>query len=141
LDYIILCEGDCLLEVDLTDFIKTIKSLDEILRKENIDYFSFGDTKTLDTGILQSNIVYKPENQDMCYVTDRIIGLQCIMFSKRVRKTLFEYLRTAKWDAADIYFNNFSWEKNVKRGILTERLATQCDGYSILDKTYKTFIK
>lgn len=72
-------------------------------------------------------------------MTDRIIGLQCIMFSKRIRKTLFEYLRTAKWDAADIYFNNFSWDKNVKRGILNERVATQCDGYSILDKTYKKF--
>lgn len=141
LDYLILCEGDCLLEVDMAKFIKTIKDVDQIMKRENIDYFSFGDTKTLDTGILQSNMVYKPENQDLCYVTDKIIGLQCIMFSNRIRKTLFEYLRTSKWDAADIYFNIFSWEKNIKRGILYNRITTQCDGYSILDKTNKTFTK
>lgn len=141
LDYLILCEGDCFLEIDPVNLTKTIKDVDEILKRENIDYFSFGDKNTLDTGILQSNIVYKPENQDLCYVTDRIIGLQCIMFSKRIRKTLFEYLRTAKWDAADIYFNLFSWEKNIKRGILNNRVTTQCDGPSILDKTYKIFNK
>jgi FkbM family methyltransferase len=141
LDYLILCEGDCLLETNSHNFIKTIETLDPLLKKENIDYFSFGDTKALDTGILQSNLIYKPENQDICYVTDKIIGLQCIMFSKKIKKVLFEYLRTAKWDAADIYFNIFCWEKGVKSGILYNRLTTQCDGYSFLDKTYKTFTK
>lgn len=140
LDYLIVCEGDCLLEVNPAKFTNILKQAAEIMERENIDYFSFGDTKTLEFGILQSNMIYKPENQDLCYVTDRIIGLQCIMFSKRVRKTLFEYLRNAKWDAADIYFNNFSWDKNIKRGILCNRITTQCDGYSILDKTYKKFI-
>jgi len=61
------------------------------------------------------------------------------MFSKKIKEVLKEYLRTAKWDAADIFFNIFCSEKMLKRGILFERITTQCDGYSLIDQSFKKF--
>lgn len=141
LDFLMVCEGDCLIEVSSNEFKNILSQVCEIMDREKIDYFSLGDYDTLQTGIRQSNVIYTPENQNICYVTERIIGLQCILFSKNFKKRLFEYLRTSKWDAADIYFNNMSWNLNIKRAILNKRITTQCDGISLIDSEYKQFIK
>ena len=142
LDFLMVCEGDCLLEVSTEEFVSTIYKACEIIKRENIEYFSFGDTHTLDSNNwLQSVEIYTPENQDLLFVTNKIIGLQCIMFPKSVKPFLFERLLNEKWDAADVYFNHiFNWGKK-KMGILKQRITTQVDGYSMLDKEVKVFRK
>jgi FkbM family methyltransferase len=141
IDYLMICEGDCLIEVDEKKFSEVLAEVSQIMEKNQIDYFSFGDSNTLDLGIKQSNIVYKPENQNLCYVTNKIIGLQCILFSKRMREKILEYIRVEKWDAADIYLNEMSWRLGMKQAILNERITTQADGISFIDKEFKRFIK
>lgn len=139
LDFLIVCEGDCLLEVSPEKFNEIVHNIIPIVERENISYFSFGDKNTLETDILQSQLVKNIEGQNLCYITDKIIGIQCIMFPKKIKEVLKEYLRTAKWDAADIFFNIFCSEKMLNRGILFERITTQCDGYSLIDQSFKKF--
>jgi hypothetical protein len=139
LDFLIVCEGDCIIEVPIEEFINKVTQVCEIINNEDISYFSFGDVKTLDFGWHQSNVVREIPNQDLLFITDKIIGLQCIMFPKKTREYLFEQLRTHKWDCADTYFNIIFSGKNM--GILKERITTQADGYSLIDKEVKTFIK
>jgi hypothetical protein len=139
LDFLIVCEGDCIIEVPIEEFINKVKEVCQIVDNEDISYFSFGDVKTLDFGWHQSNVVREIPNQDLLFITDKIIGLQCIMFPKKTREYLFEQLRTHKWDCADTYFNIIFSGKNM--GILKERITTQADGYSLIDKEVKTFIK
>jgi hypothetical protein len=139
LDFLIVCEGDCIIEVPIEEFINKVKEVCQIIENEDISYFSFGDVKTLDFGWHQSNVVKEIPNQDLLFITDKIIGLQCIMFPKKNREYLFEQLRTHKWDCADTYFNIIFSDKNM--GILKERITTQADGYSLIDKEVKTFIK
>ena len=107
----------------------------------SVEYFSFGDTKTLDFGWHQSNVVREIPNQDLMFITDKIIGLQCIMFPKNTKEFLFNKLRTHKWDAADIYFNTIFGHNGKTMGILKDRITTQADGVSLIDKEFKTFIK
>jgi hypothetical protein len=73
------------------------------------------------------------------YVTDHIIGLQCIMFPKKIAESLKYKLRTHKWDAADMYFNNIF--AGPQMGIVKKRLTTQADGFSLIDNMQKTFRK
>lgn len=141
LDYLIVCEGDCILEVEPEKFKEIVLKVASIMEKEEISYFSFGDKNTLETNILQSPIITEIKNQNLCYITDKIIGIQCIMFPKKIRDILKEYLLTAKWDAADIFFNIFCSEKRLKRAILFDRITTQSDGYSLIDKNEKVFTK
>jgi hypothetical protein len=61
------------------------------------------------------------------------------MFPISVAKTLKYILRTANWDAADLYFNTIFRSSNM--GIVYNRLTTQADGYSLIDKQHKEFIK
>jgi FkbM family methyltransferase len=141
LDYLMICEGDCLIEVPAEEFSSILHKVSEAMEKEKIDYFSFGDSRALDTGVIQSNVLQTPENQKLCYVTDKIIGLQCVMFSRRARSKILRYLRTEKWDAADMYFNEMFWKLNLKKGILYKRATTQADGFSLIDNESKKFIK
>jgi len=141
LDFLIVCEGDCLLEVSPEMFKEIVYKIIAVVEQENIGYFSFGDKNTLETNILQSTLIENIEGQNLCYITDKIIGIQCIMFPKKIRETLKEYLRTSKWDAADIYFNIFCSDKKLKRAILFNRITTQCDGYSTIDNNEKIFTK
>jgi hypothetical protein len=139
LDYLIVCEGDCKLEIPMSDFGKLVYDVCKIAGENNIGYFSFGDTKTLEHGYLQSKVIKEVPNQDILFITDKIIGLQCIMFSKSVRKYLFESFRTYGWDAADIYFNTIFRYAPASMGILHNRVTTQINGFSLIDKQEKTF--
>ena len=46
-----------------------------------------------------------------------------------------------KWDAADMYFNKIFYSSSYDMGIVHHRLTTQADGYSLIDKQHKEFIK
>ena len=121
--------------------LKKIFSAAKLVNSHNIGYFSFGDVDTLDFGWKQSNVVAEVPGQDLMFITNKIIGLQCIMFPKSHRQFLFNQLRNHKWDAADIYFNTIFVDNNQKMGILKERITTQADGYSLIDNQYNEFKK
>jgi hypothetical protein len=136
-DYLIVCEGDCIIEAPIEEFIKTVEECATKLIENGIEYMSFGDKDTLEYGWPQSPVV-KEVNNDM-YVTNHIIGLQCIMFPAHVAPWLKETLRMHKWDAADMYFNNIF--AGDRMGIVKKRLTTQADGFSLIDNMQKTFRK
>jgi glycosyltransferase involved in cell wall biosynthesis len=138
-DYLIVCEGDCLIEGDVGNFIHKVEKCALLLEENNIGFMSFGDKDTLEFAWPQSPVV-REVNEDM-YVTDHLIGLQCIMFPSYVSNFLKEKLRLNNWDAADMYFNQIFYSSSYDMGIVYNRLATQADGYSLIDKQHKEFIK
>ena len=62
------------------------------------------------------------------------------MFPKKTRKWLKETLRTHKWDASDILFNYIFRYSPFKMAILHNRITTQIEGYSLIDKQVKKFL-
>lgn len=138
-EFLIICEGDCKFEISHEHFLDLLENASQICIDNNIQYFSFGDTKTLDYGVLQSNIISVPQNQNLCYITDKIIGIQCIMFHKNIKNILIESLNKDQWYVMDGWFNEFCSSKNIKQGILFNRVTSQYDGISFIDKKYKTF--
>ncbi len=139
LDYLIVCEGDCILEVSPEQFVQKVKEVCSILKGTNVGYFSFGDTKTLDFGWKQSNEIGNIKNQDILFITDKIIGLQCVMFTKPAREYLKKALAENKWDAADMFFNDIFTNSDYSMAILKKRITTQADGFSLIDKVDKVF--
>ena len=139
LDFLIVCEGDCIIEAPTEEFVNKVNQVCKIINDEDISYFSFGDTKTLDFGWPQSDVVREIPNQDLLFITNKIIGLQCIMFPIKTREYLINQLRNHKWDCMDTFFNIIFSGKNM--GILKNRITTQADGYSLIDKELKTFVK
>ena len=138
-DYLIVCEGDCLIEGDVGSFQHKVEKCALMLEKNNIGFKSFGDKDTLEFGWPQSPVV-REVNEDM-YVTDHLIGMQCIMFPKFAKSHLKNKLRTHPWDAADMYFNSIFYGSGYDMGIVYERMTTQADGYSLIDQQFKTFRK
>jgi glycosyltransferase involved in cell wall biosynthesis len=136
-DYLIVCEGDCIIETDIHFFVRKVEECAHLLGPNNIDIMSFGDKDTLEHGWPQSPV--RKEVNETMYVTDHIIGLQCIMFPINTAPWLKDVLRKHKWDAADIYFNNIFMGHPM--GIVHNRLTTQADGFSLIDNTHKTFRK
>jgi hypothetical protein len=138
-DFLIVCEGDCLIEVPMEEFAKKVFEAATICEDNNIGYMSFGDTHTLEHHWLQSKVIDVVPNQDLLFITNHIIGLQCIMFPKLAKRFLQDQLRTHKWDASDIYFNTIFKHSQYKMGILHHRITTQVDGYSLIDQSHKKF--
>jgi hypothetical protein len=138
-DFLLVCEGDCIVEKPMAEFVEAIFKASEIMEENNIGYFSFGDTKTLEQGWLQSPVVQEIPNQDLAYITNHIIGIQSIMFPKSIKSWFHEKLRTEKWDASDIFFNQIFRFSPYKMGIVKNRFTTQADGYSLIDKQVKKF--
>ena len=136
-DHLIVCEGDCIIETDIHLFVRKVEECAHLLGPNNIDIMSFGDKDTLEHGWPQSPV--RKEVNETMYITDHVIGLQCIMFPIKTATWLKDVLRTHKWDAADIYFNNIFMGHPM--GIVYNRLTTQADGFSLIDNTHKTFRK
>jgi hypothetical protein len=136
-DFLMVCEGDCIIETDIHNFIQKVEECAHLLGPNNIEFMSFGDKDTLEYGWPQSPEVRKIN--DVMYETNHIIGLQSIMFPAHIAPWLKETLRTYPWDAADMYFNIIF--NNQKMGIVYERLTTQADGFSLIDNMEKSFIK
>lgn len=141
LDFLIVCEGDCIIEVPIEEFIDKVNQVCSLVNQEDISYFSFGDTKTLDYGWHQSDVIREIPNQNLLFITNKIIGLQCVMFSKKSRKTIMNQLRTHRWDCADTFFNIICAEQRLTMGVLKERITTQADGESFIDRENKVFLK
>ena len=139
-DYLMVCEGDCILEVAPDRFTELVYQAADIIKDNNIGYFSFGDTKTLEHGWPQSPVIAEIPNQDIAYITNHIIGIQCIMFPARIKSWLRSMFMKSKWDAADIFFNNIFRNSPYKMGILKNRVTTQADGFSLIDNQNKKFI-
>lgn len=139
-DFLIVCEGDCIIEVDIERFCNVAFEVATLCEDNNVGFFSFGDTHTLEHGWLQSKVVQDIPNQDLMFITDHIIGIQSIMFPKFVKKWLKESFRLHKWDAADIFLNTIFKKSSYKMGILKKRLTTQANGYSLIDKQEKIFL-
>lgn len=139
-DQLIVCEGDCILEVPPAEFATKVFEAARLVNENGIGYFSFGDTRTLEHGWLQSPVIQEVGNQDLMFITNHIIGLQCIMFPKRVKAWLKEKLRTEPWDASDIFFNHIFKGSPHKMGIVKKRLTTQANGFSLIDKQQKNFL-
>ena len=134
-DFLIVCEGDCLLDVPMDEFINTVEACAHNVIDHGIEFMSFGDKDTLEHGWPQSPIVNNIN--DVMYETNHIIGLQCIMFPAHTAEWLKNTLRTQRWDAADMYFNIIFSSR--KMGIVHKRLTTQADGFSLIDNTEKKF--
>jgi len=139
-DFLIVCEGDCLIEVPIEEFTNKVFEACRIVDDNNIGYFSFGDTRTLEHGWLQSPMIQEVANQNLLFITNHIIGLQCIMFPKFVDKWLKEKFRKEKWDASDMFFNYIFKNSPYKMGIVKQRLTTQVNGFSLIDKQDKRFL-
>jgi hypothetical protein len=136
-DFLIVCEGDCIIEGDVKNFIDIVEACSHDVVSHNIHFMSFGDKDTLEHGWPQSPIV---ENvNDVMYITNHIIGLQCIMFPAKIAQGLKDTVRMHPWDAADMYFNHIF--AGHKMGILHNRITTQADGFSLIDNSHKTFRK
>lgn len=138
-DFLMVCEGDCLIESDLQEFITVVESNCQAILDNSIGYMSFGDKALLEQGWVQSPVIQ--EVNDKLYITDKIIGIQSIMFPIRVADYLKNQFRTHPWDASDYFFNTVFNNSPWKLGIVHNRLTTQADGFSLIDKTNKTFIK
>ena len=138
-DFLIVCEGDCIIEKPANEFSEIVFKAAELIDKHNIGYFSFGDTKTLEHGWIQSPVIEEIPNQDLIFITNHIIGIQSIMFPKSIKKWIHNKFRTDKWDASDIFFNQIFRHSPYKMGIVKQRYTTQADGFSLIDKQHKIF--
>lgn len=139
IDFLMICEGDVKLEVSNTLFYDTVMRVASIMERENIAYFSFGDKCTLETKILQSKEIDIPRNQTLCYITDKIIGIQCIMFNKKYKDIFINNFINNSWYVADGWYNEIAKKNNLKIGILKNRITSQYSGYSLIDNRIKQF--
>lgn len=137
-EFLVVCERDCVLEKEPDEIRDLMQRTFSLMKKQNIDYFSFGDTVDLDHGILQSE-KEKDLPGGFAFQTRKIIGLQFVIFSRTGRDFLKEAFKTKGWYGMDIWLNVVFGESNRKMGILNKRVTTQLDGYSLIDKEEKIF--
>ena len=128
IDYLMILESDCKLTVPMVEFVNKVYESCGIIQQYNIHYMSFGDNKNLRTGEMVSDVL---ENTTVpwMYVTNKIIGTQCIMFPKSIKNFVQRTFESMLWDVGDLYFNNVF---KFKRKGIAPCLTTQIEGVSTI---------
>lgn len=126
-DFLIVFESDCKLNVPIEEFVdKVFQSCDPIIQR-GIYYMSFGDNRNLRTGEMVSD--NHGQINDWMYMTNKIIGIQAIMFPKFAFPFIKRAYETVLWDVSDLMFNDMF--KNKGKAI-APRLTTQIEGVSTI---------
>ena len=138
-DFVIICERDCHLLYDRDYMMKRINEACDLMASQDIDIFSLGDTKDLDYGYTQSEVV--GEIGESSFITDKIIGLQFQIFSRKGIEFLSKCFDDIPWNGMDIWLNHvYGQNRERKRAIFKNRLTTQFNGVSTIDGNYKKFL-
>jgi hypothetical protein len=104
-DFLMIIESDCKLTIPIEEFVNKVFESCKYIHNHNIFYMSFGDNKNLRTGEMVSDVVSKLDIPWM-YITNKIIGILCIMFPKFARNFVQRSYECCLWDVSDLYFNN-----------------------------------
>jgi hypothetical protein len=143
LDGIIICECDCIISVELEEFVKLINEGLEVCREHLINYISFGPSGSSDGRIVESKVIESHSNYGSFFLTDRIIQTHCIMFPRHSREYLLRQLNSGTWDTLD-WWINWAFGECTKIapnrfGILRKSVAYQHEGMSLIDNLYKNY--
>jgi glycosyltransferase involved in cell wall biosynthesis len=138
IDFLIVAEADCKIEVPLQEFVDMVYKVGSVMEKKDITHFSFGDKHNFDNNFLESPKI-ADLGVDFMYETNQIICVHCIMFKKQDRDYLISALQKEKWQVSDFWYNIIFQKDKKKFGILENRMATQIDGFSILDQKEKKY--
>jgi hypothetical protein len=104
IDYLMIFDSGTSLNIPMEEFVdKVIKSCD-IMSNNLIYYMSFGEDKNPKNGDIISTKIR--EMNDWLFLTDRIIGLQSVMFPMFARKFILNAFETTLWDTPDLFFND-----------------------------------
>jgi FkbM family methyltransferase len=140
LDALIVFEGDAKI-IDLNKFNELINESIKLFENQSVDLISFGGPYDLENGVLQSKVHKKLS--DNFFISDRVIGCQCIVIGKHFRKKIIKLLLNEKWDALDLYLTNITNSNDIKLGISNKTIVSQFDGKSDIDgydKKFKEFV-
>jgi autotransporter strand-loop-strand O-heptosyltransferase len=130
-DFFMICERDCYLEISNKEFLKLLDRCCDYVLGDKIDYFSFGDMRSL---ITTEKVSWVMEQKGEYQIVNRIWGCQMIMFPQSFRQELLEILSKEPWDVSDIFFNTAFAKYNKRLGIVAKRAANQLDGESLINK-------
>ena len=133
-DAFIICEGDALLTEDVLTVADRINDAIQACETHDIKYFSLGSRYALEDGTLQSITI---EQHGDIHLVDRLIGIQTIMFPKKIRQYLVDKFKYATWDGADIFLNDIFVNK-FNLGIFDKSISTQASGISAIEGVHRT---
>ena len=127
IDFLMVFESDCKLTVPIDEFVEKVFASCDPMLERGIYYMSFGDNRNLRTGEIVSDD--HGQINEWMYVTNKIIGIQSIMFPKNAFPFIKRAYETIPWDVSDLFFNDMF--KNKGKAI-APRLTTQIEGISTI---------
>jgi hypothetical protein len=136
LDALIVFEGDAKI-TDINLFHEVLKQSINLFERKIVDFVSLGGPYDLENGVLQS--ISKKQVSNDIFISEKVIGCQCIVFGKHFRDKIKKLLLSEKWDALDLYLTNISNKNNINFGITNKTIVTQFDGKSDIDGYEKQF--
>jgi glycosyltransferase involved in cell wall biosynthesis len=131
---ILLFEADCVLDVEVDEFVQLVNRASEFCKKHKLPLFSFGPRFL--NGVDQSPIVEEDDEFSDFVITSRFIQAHCILITEYMKDYLFTQLRE-NWDSPDIFFNAIYQRIDQKIGIMREPISHQECGMSMIDNIEK----
>lgn len=138
IDGLLIFESDCVIDIQINEFVSLVKKSMEFCEKNKIPYLSFGPQSI--NGQLISPKLGEDKDFPEFLLTNKIIECHCILLTKFYKDYLFDCIKKT-WDATDYFYNSIWQKKNQKIGIIKNQVAYQEEGMSMIDNKFKNGFK
>jgi hypothetical protein len=126
LDFLLVCECDCVLKLRPEAFVRSLKHFCNIILNSGISALGIGSSGF---DVIEKNGIY------ICRL---MTAAHCVLYPRNKRDDIFHALATVPWLPYDVWLcKAFGITKSL--AVTEKRLAIQADGFSIVDGYIKAF--
>ena len=125
-DFLMICECDCLLRLNPSAFKRTVIHFAKIAETKHLACLGIGSTGA--AGMSTEGI----------YICKILTAAHCMLYPKQSKSIILDGFKNLQWSAFDIWISTLLGPKNLM-AITERRIAIQASGVSIISGEHKEF--
>lgn len=129
-DYTLIFEADAYLSVGVEEFVNIVHKACFISERDNVYHISFANNPSGAKDTVDGLFSKTAHHQDLAH---------CYLVANRHKNWWNARIQDCEWDVGDLWFNHIFCHHPQLRYTTNKVYSRQADGYSLLDRTVKTW--
>ena len=129
-DYTLIFEADAFIYTGLEEFVNIVHKACFISERDNVPFIGLANNASWNKTKIDELFSQTDYNQDLAH---------CYLIPNREKSWWMERITDCEWDVADLWYNHVFYHHGRPRYTTNKMYSKQAEGYSLLDKTIKTW--
>jgi glycosyltransferase involved in cell wall biosynthesis len=129
-DYTLIFEADAVIHTGLEEFVNAIHKACFISKRDNVPYIGLANNLSSGKETIDELFSKTAHNQDLAHA---------YLIPNREQQWWLDRIQDCEWDAGDLWYNHIFYHHPRPRYTTNKMYVKQVEGYSLLDKQFKSW--